>query len=327
MARKNPFASMLNEVSTPQQQSKVTEYAARGASRSILHTLDEMAAQADRVVSGEVIVELEPDLVDASFVRDRRAVDEQEFNELVEAIRGNGQNSPILVRPHPTRDGRYMVVFGHRRLQVAKVLGRKVKAVVKQLADKEHVLTLGQENSARANVPFIEKARFASDLAQLRYDEDNEIILKALSIDRSTLSKLLSVASIPNAILDAIGEARSIGRDRWYELKLLLDKPTRQDVALQVVVQEEFLALTSEARFEYLVKRLKETALRRRTAAKRATRNWASANGTVSAEISSRGPVCTLAIKAKDAQDRGFGDFVSDNLDRLYEAFLSRSKT
>ncbi|RWJ39882.1 MAG: plasmid partitioning protein RepA [Mesorhizobium sp.] len=79
-----------------------------------------MAARADKLAAGETIVELEPDTIDVSFVRDRRANDEREFNELVEAVRENGQNSPILVRPHPKNVGRYMVVFGHRRLEAAK---------------------------------------------------------------------------------------------------------------------------------------------------------------------------------------------------------------
>ncbi|RUV47412.1 plasmid partitioning protein RepB, partial [Mesorhizobium sp. M5C.F.Ca.IN.020.29.1.1] len=234
MARKNPFANILDHNDRPAERS-VVEYAARGASRSILSTLDDMAARADKLAAGETIVELEPDMVDASFVRDRRASNEQEFNELVEAVRENGQNSPILVRPHPKSAGRYMVVFGHRRLDAAKALGRKVRAVVKEMEDREHVLTLGQENSARANVPFIERALFAADLARLHYDEDNVTILKALSIDRTTLSKMLSVASLPARVLDAIGEAKGIGRDRWYELKLLMDKPSNHDIAFEVI--------------------------------------------------------------------------------------------
>ncbi len=196
MARKNPFANLLAEGSPV--PSAVVEYTAKGASRSILHSLDEMAARADRLAEGETIVELDPTLVDASFVRDRRTDDDQEFEELLTAIREAGQNSPILVRPHPSQTGRYMVVFGHRRLKVASQLGRKVRAIVKEMGDRDHVLALGQENSARANVPFIERALFAAELARLQYDDDQVTVLSALSIDRATLSKMLSVASLPS---------------------------------------------------------------------------------------------------------------------------------
>ncbi|MDQ0304996.1 plasmid partitioning protein RepB [Ancylobacter polymorphus] len=320
MARKNPFANILNDKERPAERS-VVEYAARGASRSILGTLDEMAERADKLATGETIVELEPDAIDASFVRDRRAHNEQEFNELLEAIRENGQNSPILVRPHPKASGRYMAVFGHRRLLVAKTLGRKVRAVVKEMVDSEHVVTLGQENSARSNAPFIERALFAADLARLRYDEDNAIILKALSIDRTTLSKMLSVAALPASVLEAIGEAKGVGRDRWYELKLLMDKPSNQDVAFEVIKEEGFASLPSDTRFDRLVQRLKAVRSRKRPQAGPEKRIWSPTGGSVSADITADAKRFTLAIKAKSSEARAFGDYLSENLDRLYEAF------
>lgn len=320
MARKNPFANILEDNDRPAQRS-VVEYAARGASRSILSTLDDMASRADKLATGETIVELEPEIVDVSFVRDRRAENEQEFNDLVEAIRENGQNSPILVRPHPKNAGRYMVVFGHRRLEAARALGRKIRAVVKEMEDREHVLTLGQENSARANVPFIERALFAADLARLRYDEDNATILKALSIDRTTLSKMLSVASLPAQVLDAIGEAKSIGRDRWYELKLLMDRPSNHDIAFEVIKEDGFAALPSDGRFDLLVRRLKSSASRKRTQSGSQKRSWAPTGGSLSADITADAKRFTLAIKAKSSEARAFGDYLSENLDRLYEAF------
>lgn len=320
MARKNPFANIVTEKERPAERS-VVEYAARGASRSILGTLDEMAARADKLATGETIVELEPDTIDASFVRDRRAHNEQEFNELLEAIRENGQNSPILVRPHPKVSGRYMAVFGHRRLLVAKTLGRKVRAVVKEMVDHEHVVTLGQENSARSNAPFIERALFAADLARLRYDEDNAIILKALSIDRTTLSKMLSVAALPASVLESIGEAKGVGRDRWYELKLLMDKPSNQDVAFEVIKEEGFAALPSDTRFDRLIQRLKAVRTRKRVQAGPEKRSWSPTGGSVSADITADAKRFTLAIKAKSSEARAFGDYLSENLDRLYEAF------
>jgi len=326
MARKNPFASVLddNDKSAP---ASVVQYAARGASRSILNSLDEMAARADKLVEGETIVEIDPDLVDPSFVRDRRADDEEELSELLEAIREGGQNSPILVRPHSSAAGRYMVVFGHRRLKVAKALGRKVRAIVKDMQDREHVLALGHENSARANVPFIERARFAADVARLRYDEDNATILSALSIDRTTLSKMLSVASLPETILDAIGEAKTVGRDRWYELKLLLDNPANLDLAVALIAEDGFIENASVARFDLLVQHLKSAASRKRVKPKPVARSWAPRDASLSAEMVGDGKRFTMAVRSKNADAREFGEFLSENLDQLYEAFRGRTST
>ena len=225
MARKNPFASLMEDRPVPEGQVAL-DYTIKGASRSIISSIDELAQRADKLLEGETVVELNPDSIDASFVRDRMDDDEQEFSDLMNAIRERGQDSPILVRPHPTQSGRYMAVFGHRRIRVARELGRPVRAVVKDIKDRDHVVAQGQENTARANLSFIEKALFAGELARLNYDSDNAIVLAALSVEKATLSKMLAVAALPKEMLEAIGAAKGIGRDRWYELKILLDKPS-----------------------------------------------------------------------------------------------------
>ncbi len=317
MARKNPFANLVDDDKAPSRP--VSDYAAKGASRSLLKSLDELAARADKLVEGETIVELEPELIDPSFVRDRRHHDEEAFNDLLERIRARGQDSPILVRPHPKAPGRYMVIFGHRRWKVAQALGRKVRAVVRDLPDRDHVEALGQENSARDDVPFIERALFAADVVQLRYDDDHSTIMSALSIDRATLSKMLSVASLPSSIVEAIGDAKNIGRDRWYELKLLLDSPSNQERALEAIKDDGFSALASGERFNFLVRKLKSKPPRKQTPSSK--RNWAPQDSALSAEISADGKKFTLALKAKTSDARAFGEYLSENLDRLYEAF------
>ena len=267
-------------------------------------------------MEGETIVELEPALIDPSFVRDRRHHDEEAFNDLLERIRARGQDSPILVRPNPKAAGRYMVIFGHRRWKVAQALGRKVRAVVRDLADRDHVEALGQENSVRDDVPFIERALFAADVVQLRYDDDNSTIMSALSIDRSTLSKMLSVASLPSPIVEAIGDAKNVGRDRWYELKLLLDSPSNQARALEVIKEDGFSVLASG---DLLVRKLKSKPSRKQTQSSK--RNWTPQDSALSAEISADGKKFTLALKAKTSDARAFGEYLSENLDQLYEAF------
>ena len=319
MARKNPLANL--SAGGPTLDRAVLDYAAKGASRSLLNSLDEMAARADKLAEGETVVELEPDLIDASFVRDRRTDDEDEFNELLSAIRESGQNSPILVRPHPKATGRYMVVFGHRRLRVAQALGRKVRAIVKDMQDREHVLALGQENSARANVPFIERALFAADLARLHYDDDNATIMSALSVDRTTLSKMLSVANLPAKVLDAVGQAKNVGRDRWYELKLLLDNPANHSRADEILLEPAVMETPVDQRFELLVRRLKTVPARKRPKADAEKKSWASSDSSLTADMAVEGKRFTLALKAKSSDARAFGEYLTENLDRLYEAF------
>lgn len=320
MARKNPFMNVMSEEG-PDNSKAILEYTNKGASKSLIHSLDELAAQADRLLEGEAVVELDPGIIDGSFVRDRLEDDEEDFKDLLSAIRDRGQDTPILVRPHPTATGRYMVVFGHRRLRAAKALDRKVRAVVKDLKDSDHVVAQGQENTARANLSFIEKAIFASEIARRQFDGDNAIVLSALSIDRATLSKMLAVSTIPKLVLDAVGAAKGIGRDRWYELKSLLERPTTLEKALGFIETDDFKGKGGDDRFNALLGYVK--ALGRQTRPKPAkTRKWASEDNAVSADIKTDGKTYTFSLRAKGAA--GFGDYIAENLADLYQAYRSK---
>ncbi|MBP2449799.1 plasmid partitioning protein RepB [Rhizobium leguminosarum] len=321
MARKNPFMNVMKDTPADNDHA-VLDYTIKGASKSILSSIDEMAARADKLLEGETVVELDPDLIDASFVRDRIEDDEQEFEELLSAIRERGQDSPILVRPHPKVSGRYMVVFGHRRLRAAKALGKRVRAVVKDLKDSDHLVAQGQENSARANLSFIEKALFASEIARLHFDGDNAIVLSALSLDRATLSKMLAVANVPRELLDAVGAAKAIGRDRWYELKTLLERPANLEKALAFLKTEEFATKAGDDRFNVLLGHIKASGRSGPAKQIRASK-WISEDKSVAADLKSDGRTFTLALKARDAV--GFGDFLSENLMDLYKAYRDRN--
>ena len=104
-------------------------------------------------------------------------------------------------------------------------------------------------------------------------------MLKALGIDRATLSKMLSVAALPEKILGAIGAAKGIGRDRWYELKLLLEKPSHLDSALSFIDGDDFTALTSDQKFNALVARIKSIKKGPRAQSASAKRSWAPSDG------------------------------------------------
>jgi len=134
-----------------------------------------------------VILDLDPDLVAPSFIADRMEATDAGYRSLVASMAAQGQLSPILVRPHPERPGSYQVACGHRRLRAAAELGRPIRCIVKPLSDRELVIAQGQENSARATLSFIERARFAQALDQRRYKR--EVIIQALSTERRSATE------------------------------------------------------------------------------------------------------------------------------------------
>jgi ParB family transcriptional regulator, chromosome partitioning protein len=336
MARKNVLSNLMapaNDKLTPvnpaaEERQHVT-YKGIGALGAVTRSIDALAAKADaareieaKLTAGEVVIELEPDQIEDSFVSDRLAHSDQQFQELVEAMRVRGQDSPILVRPHPTKDGVYQIAFGHRRAKAARLLGRPVRAVVKVLTDRDHVIAQGQENSARADLSFLERATFAGELESRGFDR--ETIMAALSVDKTTVSKMLSVVNrIPKAVRAAIGPALAIGRDRWHELATRFDEPANEDRAVEFLARERIKVRSPEERFNLVSGHLAKIDAPAQ-AVKPAPSAWERKDGSVRASIKANGRNYTIALKAAEAA--GFGTYITQNLDRLYEAYRAEKK-
>ncbi|UDF32244.1 UNVERIFIED_ORG: plasmid partitioning protein RepB (plasmid) [Roseateles sp. XES5] len=335
MARKNVLSNLMStspEKLTPvnpvqEEPRQHVTYKGIGALGAVTRSIDALAAKADaakeieaKLTAGEVVIELEPDQIEESFISDRLVHSDQQFQELVEAMRVRGQDSPILVRPHPTKDGVYQIAFGHRRAKAARLLGRPVRAVVKALTDRDHVIAQGQENSARADLSFLERATFAGELETRGFDR--ETIMAALSADKTTVSKMLSVVNrIPKAVRTGIGPALSIGRDRWHELATRFDEPANEDRAVEFLARERIKVRSPEERFNlvsgHLAKSESPTVLHKPTPA-----TWERKD--VQASIKANGRQYTIALKAAEAS--GFGAYITRNLDRLYESYRAENK-
>jgi ParB family transcriptional regulator, chromosome partitioning protein len=346
MARKNLLTAITEqkltavntEEGSPQRINKAppVAFAGRGAFGAVTRTIDDLAARADaaraleaRLAAGEVIVDLDPKVVDSSFIADRMQHDDENYRLLLEGIREKGQDSPILVRPHPSSAGRYQVAFGHRRLRAASELGRPVRAVVKQLSDRDLVIAQGQENSARADLSFIERARFARQLEDGGYDR--ETIISALSVDKTTVSRMISVAAgLPGNLVEAIGPAPGIGRDRWLDLLNVHQQKGEHHSVEEFSQNPDFAAAESDRRFNIVYELLtrpvldqtkpQEPIAKGRLRARGQTRYWAPNNGPRVAKITANAQAFVLAIDKRIAPD--FGDYLLEELDRLYKTYI-----
>jgi ParB family chromosome partitioning protein len=323
MSRKNPFANLdLSSIGSDGPAAK-SGYGMTGAAKTVVRSIEEMAENTKRLMDGETIVEIEPQLLDVSFASDRLSEEDAELLALEEAIREQGQATPILVRPSPQNSDRYMVVFGHRRARVAMKLGRRVKAVVKKLDDVASAIAQGQENSARSNLSFIERAYFAQNLLSNGMTKDT--VKSAIGIDDALLSKMLSVIeTVPSAMTMALGACKKIGRDKWLSLRQLILNPSHLSIALEKIGSDDFMALPEEDRFDALHNYLKKYSAR--SAAKApaqavAVTAWASGDNAV--RFSMKQKPKSVAIELTSAEARPFSDWLSENMDRLYETYKS----
>lgn len=345
MARKNLLAGLTESKLTavnsegpsaiPAARSSLG-FTGRGALGAVTRSIDDLAARANaakdletRLTAGQVIVELDPTLIDASFVTDRMSQDDAEYRTLRDSIAQSGQDSPILVRPHPNKRGRYQVAFGHRRLRAAKDLAKPVRAVVRQLSDRELILAQGQENSARANLSFIERARFAHKLEAASYDR--ETIMRALSVDKTTVSRLISVVSrIPAEVIDAIGPAPATGRDRWVELANHFREEKAPPSLASLLTSSAFLVEESDARFHQVWALLGSSdnesnpadvaTAGDRSHARSAAEYWYHSSGALVMKVATTERVVVLSIDNRTVP--GFGAYLLSEMENLVSAYL-----
>ena len=206
MSRKNPFEAIdVASLSADATPTSKPGYGMTGAAKTVVRSVEEMAENTKRLMEGETIIDLDPDArkSHSSQIGCRR---DDDIRGSKAAIDEQGQSTPILVRPHPDKARRYMVVFGHRRARVAQELGIKVKAVVRTLDITSHIAQ-GQENSARSNLSFIERAFFAQNLLSNGLTKD--IVKSSIGIDDAMLSKMLSVIeTVPSSICSRLSALR-----------------------------------------------------------------------------------------------------------------------
>jgi ParB family chromosome partitioning protein len=185
--------------------------------------------------------------------------------------------------------------------------------------DTAHVIAQGQENTRRKDYSFIEKALFAQQLTQLGHPKD--VARAALSVDDTLLSRMLSVTEvIPADVVAAIGAARTVGRDRWEDLKKLFNFPNVADVAREILKSEEFIAADSVDRFNVLLTNLKAHRHKpRKRQLSLESQAWMAHDNRVAATFHDTGKTFNLSLTAPDAG--AFGRYISSHLEALYHAF------
>jgi ParB family chromosome partitioning protein len=202
---------------------------------------------------GTLVLKLDPKRIQSSALSNRHSssldADDEGLKELAQAIRDRGQLEPIRVRPAPSGgEFDYEIVYGHRRHAVALALdaetdgGWPVLALLDASAadTKDHVLKMYQENAARKDLSAYETgAMFRGWLAAKVFDGQTEIAA-VTGLSEPSVSKYLTVAMLPKAVLEAFGDPRVIAV-RWAERLTAAIKANGPDVleAAREISREE----------------------------------------------------------------------------------------
>lgn len=278
------------------------------------------ASRPDVNALADTIVELDPDLCEPSEIADRIPdPTDPMFDAFLEQIREEGQHTPILVRPHPSKGDRYEIAYGRRRTRAARILGKPVKALIRKLSDGDLLVAQGSENLAREDLSYIERAHFALNME--RAGVPRQTILRAMGVHRPDLVNYLAVASaIPSPILAAIGPAPKIGRPRWLTLAERI-KTAAPDLIEAALASPALPGKASNERFAVILAHLAPQSVRK---SRPAIETLKDGKGTRFARVERS--ASGVRVTTEEVNVPGFGEYLAERLPELLVAFRASRK-
>lgn len=239
----------------------------------------------------------------------------EEFRDLIESIRLNGQQVPVLLRPAVRQDGFFEVVYGRRRIQACASLGVSVKAIIRAMDDVEALMAKGLENAGRVDLSYYERARFAAEILALGYAREQ--VQQAMAISKTTLSQLERISRlVPGAVGESVGPAPQSGRPKWMALAAAFEKGQIEEArALQHLAGLD-ARLGSDERLDALLREITHRGVRARGAE--------PANPAPGVTIRSGQTAITVSV-ARAQADKGYADWLDLHLSQIirdsYERF------
>jgi ParB family chromosome partitioning protein len=148
------------------------------------------------------------------------------FKAEIESAAGNVQ--PIKVRllrsPDSSSIAKYEIVFGHRRHRACLELGIEVNAIVDDIDEKSMFIEMDRENRERADLrPYEQGQMYVKALDEKLFSSIRKLS-EEIGADPTNVSRAVSLARLPDSILDSFQSRLDI-QYRWAsELKAAFEK-------------------------------------------------------------------------------------------------------
>lgn len=163
---------------------------------------------------GRTIVNVEIGKVAPNPRQPRTIFTKENLKELANSIKEQGIIEPILAR---LKNGKYEIVAGERRWRAAKLVGLSViPAIVKDFTDEQSLELSLIENLQREDLNPMDEAEGYARLSK-EFDLTQEQVAKKVGKDRSTVTNMLRILSLPDKIKHSlrkqdisVGHARAL---------------------------------------------------------------------------------------------------------------------
>lgn len=183
---------------------------------------------------GRTIVNIDINKVVPNPRQPRTDFNEESLQELANSIKEQGIIEPILLR---MQQGKYELVAGERRLRAAKIAGlSNIPAIIKDFTDEQSLEISLIENLQRKDLNPLDEAEGYARLAR-EFNLTQEEIAKKVGKDRSTITNMLRVLSLPDEIKASLrGKEISVGHARSL---LSLEDPIKQLKAWKQIISNK----------------------------------------------------------------------------------------
>lgn len=220
----------LETKSSPFSPAPIAQVAAEASATSALSELTQMISEAR--AEGRLIQSIALDDIDTSYlVRDRIAVDADEFNTLVASLRDRGQQTAIeVVDLGEGKAPRYGLISGWRRLSAFTEIAKdtpdfaKIQALIRTPeASSDAYIAMVEENEIRVGLSFYERARIVVKALEQGVYPDQKTALQSLyaNIPRAKRSKIKSFMTVVDALDGVLSYPTDIGERLGLELARL----------------------------------------------------------------------------------------------------------
>lgn len=189
-------------------------------------------------------------------------LDVGDVSELAESIKAQGIRQNLLVAP--TRDGRYTLVIGHRRLAAAKQAGLdSVPCAVAALSEREQREIMLVENSQRRDLTLLEEANGIQGLLDLGESQADIARKTGRSADyvraRARVAKTAKTASVA----PSNASYAQISLDEWDKMSEFEDDPATLATLVKAAGSHDFNWALVKARDKRTADRNHEALARR----------------------------------------------------------------
>ena len=155
--------------------------------------------------------EIALELIERNPFQPRREFEQTSIDELADSIRRHGLLQPLLVRARPDGEACYQLIAGERRWRAAQQVGMEtVPCRVIGFADRQASEAALEENIKREDLNVLEKAQAFRDYLE-RFGGTIEELGRQLSMNRATVSNMMRLLELPEAIQQLLRENRITG--------------------------------------------------------------------------------------------------------------------